>query len=392
MQPANSMSFAGIGAGQSGARVALWHTDFGDWSEFLPGMHACQARRPDGGQAGRRQHQGRRKRTPPAPRTGRASVDAIAGRRVDGSRPPRSSRLALLFVPSDKFKVFISWSGALSMRVASVWHDLVKELFDVVEPFMSEQNIGAGERGLPKIASELSGSSFGIIVVTQENQKSQWLNYEAGALSKDLEDQTVRVAPSLVDFERKNDVTGPLGQFQASLLDKGGVEYILTEIAKVVGADGASIAKRFHNAWSEYEGRFAEAKAEGAGQPPNARRSSDEMLDEILTMVRDMARTANTRITPNTPAMVSEFGSSYGTLSKEFVSGIVCAIMDDVPDKGGGVMRTELFHRPDGRPGVVVKSSFEIPPQYREQITKILSTSWRITDVGFEELEVHRVS
>ena len=215
------------------------------------------------------------------------------------------------------------------MRVASVWHDLVKELFDGVEPFMSEQNIGAGERGLPKIASELSGSSFGIIVVTQENQKSQWLNYEAGALSKDLEDQTVRVAPSLVDFERKNDVTGPPGQFQAGLLDKSGVEYILTEIAKVVGADEASVVKRFHNAWSEYEVRFAEAKAEGAGQPADARRSSDEMLDEILTMVRDMARTANTRITPNTPAMVSECGSSYGTVSKEFVSGIICAIVDE---------------------------------------------------------------
>jgi hypothetical protein len=90
--------------------------------------------------------------------------------------------------------------------------------------------------------------------------------------------------------------------------------------------------------------------------------------------------------------MVSEFGSSYGTLSKEFVSGIICAIVDEVPDKGGGVMNTELFHRPDGKPGVIVQSSFEIPPQYRERITKTLSSSWRITDVRFEELEVHHGS
>ena len=146
---------------------------------------------------------------------------------------------------SDKFKVFISWSGTLSKQVASVWYDLVKEIFDVVEPFMSEENIGAGVRGLEKIAIELSGSSFGIIVVTQENQSSQWLNYEAGALSKDLGVESVRVAPSLVDFSRKNDVTGPLGQFQASLLDEGGVRSILIEIAKVVGADEASVTKRF---------------------------------------------------------------------------------------------------------------------------------------------------
>jgi hypothetical protein len=254
---------------------------------------------------------------------------------------------------------------------------------------MSEENIGAGQRGLPKIATELSGSSFGIIVVTQDNQNSQWLNYEAGALSKDLEDQTVRVAPSLVDFDRKTDVTGPLGQFQASLLNENGVRFILTEIAKVVGADEGAVTKRFNNAWPGYEARFADAMAAGTARPSDARRDPDEMLDEILTIVRDMARTANARMDPTAPAMVREFGSSYGTLSREFVSGVVNSLLDKMPNMAGGVMSVDLSHRPDGTPSVTVKSSFEVLPPFRQQIIEALSR-WRIADVRFEELIVHQ--
>lgn len=192
----------------------------------------------------------------------------------------------------DNFRVFISWSGDRSKAVATVWRDLIAETFDAVTPFMSEENIGAGERGLNTIAEELDGTSFGIIVVTQENQHSQWLNYEAGALSKNVGDQTVRVAPSLVDFERKGDVTGPVGQFQASLLDEAGVAYILVEIAKLAKVDDGPIRKRFTNSWrEEYGQRFSVAssvEAETAAEP----RKIDDVLDEILTLVREFGRSA----------------------------------------------------------------------------------------------------
>lgn len=196
----------------------------------------------------------------------------------------------LQLVAGDKFKVFISWSGGLAKTVAAVWADLLVETFDAVAPFMSEENIGAGERGLAKIATELAGTGFGIIVVTQENQNSPWLNYEAGALSKDLGDETVRVAPCLVDFPRKNDATGPLSQFQATLLDEAGVERILLEIAKVVRVDEVAIKRRFQRSWEEYDKRFKAAKSAHPTTPH--RRQDPEMLDEILTIVRDLARSA----------------------------------------------------------------------------------------------------
>jgi hypothetical protein len=211
----------------------------------------------------------------------------------------------------DKVNVFISWSGELSKRVAAVWRDLVEETFDSVVPFMSEESIRAGERGLHKIATSLAGTSFGIIVVTQANVNAPWLNFEAGALSKDVADPTVRVAPSLVDFEHKYDLTGPIGQFQASLLDRDGVEYILLELAKAAKADETSIKKRFANSWrEEYEGRFDLAKSADEGVSAERRRSSDETLAEILTIVREL--TGST-----TPVDADDVQSAFGAVLYE---------------------------------------------------------------------------
>jgi hypothetical protein len=188
-----------------------------------------------------------------------------------------------------KSKVFISWSGNLSKQVAVVWHDLLSHLFDAVVPFMSEADIGAGERGLARIETELADTLFGIIVVTQENQRSQWLNFEAGALSKNLPDAENRVAPCLVDFPLKSDATGPLTQFQATLLDREGIERILVAIADVMHLNTESLRQRFVFAWDAvYKDRFAKASETPAGTPEH--RPEREILDEILTIARDLPR------------------------------------------------------------------------------------------------------
>lgn len=187
----------------------------------------------------------------------------------------------------EKLKVFISWSGKLSEEVAKVWHALLSELFDNVTPFMSEKDIEAGTRGLPAIATELHGSKFGIVVVTQQNLHSQWLNYEAGALSKDITNPDLRVAPTLVDFQSKADATGPISQFQATLLDHDGIGTILEQVAQSVGADSSVVTKRFERAWDgEFNDRFEKAKAPYAQPVAKSRRDDLEKIDEILTLVR----------------------------------------------------------------------------------------------------------
>jgi hypothetical protein len=184
------------------------------------------------------------------------------------------------FVEDDKFKVFLSWSGEPSKQVALAWLGLLQEVIDGVQPFMSEENIGAGERSLLKIASELDGTLFGIVVVTRDNQNSQWLNFEAGALSRDFSDPRVRVAPCLVDSARKADVTGPLAQFHINFLDKKGVANIVDEIAKAVGADQSTVKEQLALAWPKYRKLFnAAKKLTGAIEHPDLKRVPVQKID-----------------------------------------------------------------------------------------------------------------
>ncbi|MCL2483300.1 MAG: toll/interleukin-1 receptor domain-containing protein [Propionibacteriaceae bacterium] len=94
-------------------------------------------------------------------------------------------------------KVFISWSGPLSKKVAQVLKDWIPSVIQAIEPFLSSEDIEKGNRWNTDIARELQESTFGIICVTLENLSAEWLNFEAGALSKTIEN--THVAPFLLD-------------------------------------------------------------------------------------------------------------------------------------------------------------------------------------------------
>lgn len=191
----------------------------------------------------------------------------------------------------DDLKIFISWSGDLAKSIARVWHDLLLEMFDRATPWVSDLDIEAGARPLDDIKRELDGTSFGIIVVTPENQNAPWLNFEAGALSKALSDATTRVMPSLVNFTSPSQVTSPLKQFQGNLLNQEGVMKILKTIAKGVDADWSTKERTFNRAWSpEYEQRFNDCIANALNPAKPSTRTSEEMLDEVLTIVREIQR------------------------------------------------------------------------------------------------------
>ena len=80
-------------------------------------------------------------------------------------------------------KVFISWSGDQSKKIAQLFRDWLPTVIQAIEPFVSSEDIEKGARWNTDIAQELKESSFGLICVTKDNLNSQWLNFEAGALS-----------------------------------------------------------------------------------------------------------------------------------------------------------------------------------------------------------------
>jgi hypothetical protein len=119
-------------------------------------------------------------------------------------------------------KVFLSWSGGKSRAVAEALREWLPKVLQEVEPFIS-----AGVRWQYLISEALEGSSVGILCVTRENQSAPWLNFEAGAIAKQVE--SARVIPLAIDLTVA-DVKPPLGHFQAKEMSASGIFAVLESI------------------------------------------------------------------------------------------------------------------------------------------------------------------
>jgi len=84
-------------------------------------------------------------------------------------------------------KVFLSWSGAKSHKVALVFRDWLPSVIQEITPYVSSEDIDKGARWSTDIAKELEDSTFGMLCVTKENISAPWLTFEAGALSKTMD-------------------------------------------------------------------------------------------------------------------------------------------------------------------------------------------------------------
>ena len=135
------------------------------------------------------------------------------------------------------------------------------------------------------MSSELEASNFGIICITPENLGSEWLLFEAGALSKSMQD--AKVIPLLFDLEF-SDISGPLSQFQAKKVDQVGLNEVIGAINKIAEkpADEDIVKTLVPALWSEFEklaGKIPKKK-------PSDRhtRTQKEILEELVTGVRGL--------------------------------------------------------------------------------------------------------
>jgi hypothetical protein len=109
-------------------------------------------------------------------------------------------------------KVFISWSGERSRELAEFLSGWLKKLPLTIEPWVSKDAIDPGTRWGKELSEALEGTNFGILCLTSENQKEAWINFEAGALSKTIEQSYV--VPYLIGM-KPAELEQPLKQFQA---------------------------------------------------------------------------------------------------------------------------------------------------------------------------------
>jgi hypothetical protein len=132
-------------------------------------------------------------------------------------------------------KVFISWSGEMSHKVARVLRNWLPYVIQAVNPFVSSGDINKGERWGDVLAKELEDTEFGIICLTPYNIRAPWLNFEAGALSKSIDRSFL--SPFLFRVE-PSEIQGPLSQFQSTVYEKEDVFNLLSSINNRLGTEG----------------------------------------------------------------------------------------------------------------------------------------------------------
>jgi TIR domain len=182
-------------------------------------------------------------------------------------------------------KLFISWSGERSHLLAQTLHGWLPLVLHYVKPWLSEADVAAGERWAQAVANELETSNFGIICVTPENLGSPWVLFEAGALAKSM--QGAKVIPLLFDLEF-SDITGPLAQFQAKKVERGGLVEVINSINQSAeqGVPEARARQLFGALWPEFEKQLESIPDKAPSE--KHMRPQHEILEEMVTGVRGL--------------------------------------------------------------------------------------------------------
>ena len=221
-------------------------------------------------------------------------------------------------------KVFISWSGSRSKDLANALRQWLPMVLQYVEPWVSDKDISAGERWAQAIAGELESANFGIICITPENINSEWILFEAGALSKSMLDG--KVIPLLFGLEL-SDLSGPLSQFQAQKIEQVGVMEVVKAINKVAEKPASQqiVDQLVPTLWPQLQETLANIPAIAPSE--KHKRPSHEILEELVTGVRGLS----SRMRDLDPEM-SEKERFYRRRKMRFHPGMIDLVSGDNED------------------------------------------------------------
>lgn len=186
-------------------------------------------------------------------------------------------------------KIFISWSGELSQKIGEAIKDWLPAVLQSVKPYFTPSDIEKGSRWSADIAKELEQSKIGIFIFTKENLDSQWMLFEAGAISKSLD--ASKVCPILFGLDN-SDFKGPLTQFQTSQFSKLDIRKLLRTINNNLGEqklEDKVLDEVFEMWYPRLETKILKILEEYKVENTSIR-DDRELLEEILGIVRVTAK------------------------------------------------------------------------------------------------------
>ena len=236
-------------------------------------------------------------------------------------------------------KVFISWSGPVSHKVALALRDWLPSVIQSVDPYVSSEDIDKGARWSADVGQELEASDFGVLCITPTNTGAPWVSFEAGALSKSL--ARSRVVPLLFGLARAELPQGPLVQFQSVLAERDDIEKLVSSLNAACGdraLDETRLAGIFDVWWPRLEevlGQIDVSDEQGQAGTP---RSGHDVLAEILELVRGQSQLLQdpaTLFPPWYAEQILQRPSSRPSVSVMVMTDLVTALndlLDAVPD------------------------------------------------------------
>ncbi len=218
-------------------------------------------------------------------------------------------------------KVFISWSGQLSQKLGEVFKEWLPGVLQSVKPYFTPADIEKGSRWATDIAKELEQAKIGIFIFTRENLDSQWMMFEAGAISKTLD--TTKVCPLLFGLDN-SDFKGPLTQFQTSQFSKIDVRKLIRTINANLGEQKLEekvVDDVFEMWWPRLEVKINKILEENKVDNTSVR-NDRELLEEMLALIRYTARKASSE--KNEKIFHTNYDSEkYEILVNDFVTATV---------------------------------------------------------------------
>lgn len=221
-------------------------------------------------------------------------------------------------------KVFISWSGHLSQKIGETIKDWLPAVLQTVKPYFTPSDIEKGSRWSADIAKELEQSKVGIFIFTKDNLESQWMIFEAGAISKTLDSS--KVCPILFGIDN-SDFKGPLTQFQTSQFNKTDFKKLIRTINNNLGdsrLEDKVLDEVFDMWWTKLEVKIVKLLDDNKVSN-TALRNDREILEEVLSLTRITAK--NTSIKHRTKIPVDYDINKFEKLVAEFI-GTTIGIFD----------------------------------------------------------------
>jgi hypothetical protein len=188
--------------------------------------------------------------------------------------------------PEMPTKVFISWSGDLSNKLAEIVRQWLPSVIQFARPYFTPTDIEKGTKWSSEINAELAGCDIGIICLTKDNLEKPWILFEAGALSKNMDKS--RVCTLLFDVDT-SELKGPLTIFQSTKFEKTEFKSLVTMI-NAKGGDGkleeSVIDDVFEMWWPKLKERVDGVIQTHKSAEKGSKRSERDILEEILELSR----------------------------------------------------------------------------------------------------------